>query len=221
MPKPEKLYMSGHIIPSRGFEIQQVRIYLDATKPAPKRFEELEVVGEAVLIAIGVPRALVLNLDYSWGIGVEAWTGPTIGGYQSSWSSGYGSSYEMPIYMGKPRVNPVYTRPTPHRMNPTAAEFYPSTTADLANETQTGAFLSASQSPITPFSDQHPGDMYSNQNAGYIETSGYFGTQFDPTSLIASTQDNAGCIWDPYTQRWQYYNYNTQQWEFPGLFGYF
>ncbi|KAI1126336.1 hypothetical protein F5Y10DRAFT_267220 [Nemania abortiva] len=221
MPRPDKLHMSGHVVPSRGFAIQQVRIYLNAAKPAPMRYEEPELVGEAALMALGVPRVHVLNLDYSWGVGVETWAGPTTGGYQSSPSLAFGPQAGMPAYADDaPKTSLYFTRPTPHRMNPEAAEFYPNITVVPVYKTHAVGYPSASRSPSTSLSDQYSENLYSGQNSGYIPMGGYCGTQIDPMAPIPPTQDNAGAIWDPYAQRWQIYNYNIQQWEFPGPFGY-
>ncbi|KAJ8127982.1 hypothetical protein O1611_g5655 [Lasiodiplodia mahajangana] len=226
MPRPDKLHMSGHIIPLRGFGIQQVRIYLNAAKAAPIRYEQLELVGEAALMSIGVPRSLVLNLDYSWGVGVETWAGPTIGAYQPLPSLALGPHTGMPTCTDDaPKMSPDSPRPIPHRMNPAAAEFHPRTAADPVTKTQTVSHPSASWGRSSPFWNQYSEDLYPGQNDGYIATGGYYSVQVDPMTSIPSVQDNTESIWDPYTQRWQFYdynsNYNTQQWEVPGSFGYF
>ncbi|KAI0114491.1 hypothetical protein GGR51DRAFT_577506 [Nemania sp. FL0031] len=227
MPRPDKLHMSGHIIPIRGLGFHQVRIYLNATKAAPMRYEQLELVGEAALICLGTPRALVLNLDYSWGVGVETWAGPTTGGYQPPPGLNLEPQTSMPAHIDDaPEMDINSPRPAPHRMNPAAAEFYPRTTVDpVLTKAQAESYPSASQSPGTPFLDQYSENLYPDQNDGYIVMGGYHDVQVDPMAIIPQVQDTAGPFWDPYTQRWQIYNhnnnYNIQQWEVPGTFGYY
>lgn len=221
----DKLCMSGAISSFRT-EMQQVRIYLDVNSALAK-FEELEVVGEAVSVPLGPSRAITLDLDHSWGVGIKTWTGPTVGGEQPSFESESGT--------GTPEASPDPGRPTStagrHRMNPEAAEFYPSPPTSRENSTEAQSWhpgLSASHAD-TPFVHQYPLNMYTDRNPVFSEmlplVGGYYDTYIDHWIGIPLDPATAQHTWNPYAQRQKYYNYGTQRWEpewvdFPYIYGY-
>ncbi|KAI0474384.1 hypothetical protein F4859DRAFT_89564 [Xylaria cf. heliscus] len=238
----DTLCMSGALSSSRA-GIQQVRVYLDA-KSALTGFEELEVVGEAISIPLGPSRVLTLDLDHSWGVGIEAWTGPTVGGGDQSSSD---PSPEPRPGMGADNIpgagpHPRYIAPTTgrHCMNPEAAEFYPSTAAGREHSTptpiptppqmQTWRYPSLDAgSADAPFADQYPFNMHPEWSPAFLDMllpmGGYYDTPIDPWVGIPFALDIAPHAWNPYPQGPKYYNYGTQRWEpewvgFPPLFGY-
>ncbi|KAI0442451.1 hypothetical protein F4803DRAFT_575612 [Xylaria telfairii] len=224
-PMYDKLCMSGAISAFR-MELQPVRVYLDV-KSALAKFEELEVVGEAVSVHLGPSRTLTLDLDHSWGIGIKTWTGPTVGGEQPPPKSGTG--------IRRLEASPNPGRPTStaghHRMNPEAAEFYPSppTSRDHSTEAQSWHPDMSVAIVDTPFAHQYPLDMYTDRNPAFFEmpppVGGYYDTQIDRWVGIPLAPATAQHTWNPYAQGQKYFNYGTQRWEpecvgFPYMFGY-
>ncbi|KAI1751306.1 hypothetical protein F4782DRAFT_505382 [Xylaria castorea] len=220
--------MSGALT-SRWMVIHQVRIYLDA-KSAPMRFDELEVVGEAISIPFGPSRALTLNLDHSWGVGIKTWFGPTVGGDQSLSDP----AAESQSGMATLEASPVYRGATPtagrHCMNPEATEFYPRTPTgrEYSTPTQTWDYPSSNVGGLdAAFVYQYPLNMHPDRSPAFSEMlppiGGYYNTQIDP--YVPLIQNMAQHTWNPHAQGQKYYNYGTQRWEpewvdFPHIFGY-
>ncbi|KAI0455862.1 hypothetical protein F5B21DRAFT_502888 [Xylaria acuta] len=222
--------MSGAL--SSSGAIQQVRIYLDAKSG----FDELDVAGEAISIPFGPSRALTLDLDHSWGVGIEAWTGPTVGGDQPSSDPAAESQSGMTTHTDNtPEASPGpgCATPTASRrcMNPEAAEFYPRTPAsrEYSTHTQTWGYPILNAGSLdAAFVYQYPLNMYTNQSLTFSDMpppiGGYYDTQIDPWVGIPSTRNATQHTWHPYARQ-KYYNYGTQRWEpewvdFPGIFGY-
>ncbi|KAI0206949.1 hypothetical protein F4808DRAFT_454859 [Astrocystis sublimbata] len=201
----EEFCMLGSIS-SIGRVFHQVRIYLDSNS-AQTKFDELNVIGEAVLVPLGHPRIPTLLLSHSWGLGIETWTGATTeGGEATSPAAG-------PTDVG-PEGGAV-TTPERHTLNPEAAEVFPSLSARLADSPGVG--LSGCPDPSTGsfdtgFEYQYPPNVYSdhtpalsNMRETEYPIGGYYLTQFDP--WIGQN------VWDIPAQGHGYYNYDTRQWE--------
>ncbi|KAJ2987424.1 hypothetical protein NUW58_g4515 [Xylaria curta] len=231
---PGKLYMSGHVVSSCGLTIQ-IRIYLDATKAALTGYQDLDIVGESALIPLGASRALTLSLEHSWGVGVDVWTGPTIGRNRTQPSpaanpqSGISTNAD-----NTPKASHVGEKTIPstghHRMNPEAAEFYPSSVTNREYKSQTWGSPNANREGYLPFGSQYLDIPYTNSGAEYstlpTAIGGYDCTQLDPGAPVSLDQSTTGEIWLPYPQ-WCHYYYSyyahqreSQGLDFPTLFGY-
>ncbi|TRX97101.1 hypothetical protein FHL15_001895 [Xylaria flabelliformis] len=222
----KKLCMSGAFSSYRT-TVRQARIFLDS-KSALKRYDGLEVVGEAVLTTFGPSRAVALNLDYSWGVGVLAWTGPTIRRGRPSYyldaQSGMATSEANSIpESATPEASsvPEGATPTagPHRMDPKAIEFRPS--RELNIQPQTCNYLGPNVGGIDDaFVHQFPMNIYPDGSPAYPEMllppGGYYHTQI--SSYVPLVQPMAPQPWVcyPQEQKW-YYNFGTQRWEWVGF----
>lgn len=205
------------------------------------KHQEPEAIGEAVYMSHGGNRAL--ELKYSWGMGVEAWEGPVVFGYPSSSSSGShllsdtppsSITDEVPATSPSPRCATATTRS--HSMNPEAVEFCPGSAVDEEHKTQTESSPSPGQSSGISFPNQYSGNMQTESNPSPSQSSGiyfpnqypgsmfpneFYGTHVNPMAGIPFAHDTTGCVWNPYTQGWEYRTYNMQPWEIPGLFNNF
>ncbi|KAI8946598.1 hypothetical protein F4801DRAFT_583262 [Xylaria longipes] len=222
----DKLCMSGSLSSSRA-GIQHVRIYLHA-RSALTKIDELEIIGEGISRPFGPSRAFTLDLDHSWGVGIEAWTGPTFGGDPLSSDSADESQSGMAIPEASPGPGRATSTAGGHCMNPEAAEFYPTTPPDREYSTQThtwGYPSLSSGSFDTAFVYQYPLNMSPSFPAMLPPIGGYYGAQIDPWVGIPFAQNATQHTWNPYPQRQKYYNYGTQRWEpdwfdFPHIFEY-
>ncbi|KAI0554583.1 hypothetical protein F4679DRAFT_526657 [Xylaria curta] len=204
-------------------KVQPARIYLDS-KSATKRYDVLEVVGEAISTHFGPSQYLALNLDYSWGVGVLTWTGRTV-------KEGRPSFYlDSQTGMATPQAAapvPEDAPPTsaPHRMDPRATEFHPRQEYNIQPQTwdypgsNVGGFNNAfvHGNALNIYFDRRPAHSEMPPPVG-----GYYHTQVDPYVPLA--QPMAPPPWAPYTQAQQWYNFGTQRWEWvgfpPHVFGY-
>ncbi|KAI1745186.1 hypothetical protein F4680DRAFT_467355 [Xylaria scruposa] len=217
-----KLCMSASLSSNRKKD-QQTRIYLDS-KSAPKRYDKLEVVGEAISRPFGPSQGLALNLDYSWGVGVLTWTGPTVKGgrpsvYLDSQSGMVTPQASAPVPEDAP---PTFT---PHRMDPRAVEFRPAQEYNIQPQTwhnqgsNVGGFNNA-------FVHGNPSNIHFDRSPAYPEmlppVGGNYHTRVDP--YVPLVQPMAPPPWAPYPQAQRWYNFNTQRWEWvgfpPPVFGY-
>ncbi|KAI0406002.1 hypothetical protein F4802DRAFT_129002 [Xylaria palmicola] len=216
---PESLQMSGEVIPSRRNEVQQVRIYLDAGKAVLSRYNELVVVGEAVFRSSRADGTPSLNMNASWGLGVETWVGPTFGGAQKSASPAARSQSNRSVKGGNALRagcgHGVNTTVDDHRrMNPEAAEFCPRVTASRSDGMQTWTDPTMAQRSGTPLGYQYSGETYKGQDAVYQAMPGtIYETQPDPGHDMSPIREFIGHTWNPYMEWWRCYNFVTGQWE--------
>ncbi|KAI0190005.1 hypothetical protein EV127DRAFT_481458 [Xylaria flabelliformis] len=231
----QKLCMSGALSSYRT-TVRQARIFLESK--ALKRYDGLEVVGEAVLTTVGPSRAVALNLDYSWGVGVLAWTGPTVRRGRPSYyldaqsgmaTSGASSASEGATSEASsipetatPEASSVSEGATPtagpHRMDPKAIEFRPSREYNIQPQTyehlgsNVGGFNDA-------FVHQFPLNIYHDRSPAYPEMlpppGGYYHTHID--SYVPPVQPMATQPWGCYPQGQNWYNFSAQRWEWAGF----
>ncbi|KAI1196899.1 hypothetical protein F5X97DRAFT_324993 [Nemania serpens] len=206
---PPSLQMSGLVFLSHRKWFRHVRIYIDPTSTPSMKQQEPEAIGEAVYVSNRGHRALDLQL--SWGMGVDEWVGPVIGDYASSSSSGShlpsdtapSSTDEVPATSPSPNCAKPMTHP--HCMNPEAAAFFPGSAIDEEHKTETENYPSPSHIGGGSSMIQYSGNMSSNQFHGIH-------VNVNPMAGIPFAHDTTGSVWDPYTQRWGYSAYNMQPW---------
>ncbi|KAI1118555.1 hypothetical protein F5Y14DRAFT_462510 [Nemania sp. NC0429] len=199
--KSTSLQMSGLV--SRSWEqyFRHVRIFIEATSPSSMKHQRPELIGVSVFKTHHGDRTLEMN--YSWGMGIEEWKGPVdvaYPGLSSTYSSSHGPSDTPPsIPDDAQAASPSLEGATPtnplRRMNPKAVEFFPGSGRDEKPRIQPENYPSPreSSSPSSSIS-------FLNQDSGDMCLNGSHDISVSPTADIPFSHDAPGWVGSPHIQ---------------------